>query len=98
MPYNPDAEAELEQTTLALFQSLGWETVDAYYTACPSFSANKAHYKRVEDAYQHNLINLQRNDCVFSFPNGLGAALAPRSMRRTSPAETAGWSSGQYAN
>ena len=30
MPYNPDAEAALEQATLALFESLGWETVNAY--------------------------------------------------------------------
>jgi type I restriction enzyme R subunit len=30
MPYNPDAESELEAATLALFHSLGWETVNAY--------------------------------------------------------------------
>ena len=27
---HPDAEAELERATLALFESLGWQTVNAY--------------------------------------------------------------------
>jgi type I restriction enzyme R subunit len=31
MPIHPDAEATLEQATLALFAELGWETIDAYF-------------------------------------------------------------------
>src|SRR5262245_52274913 len=33
MPYNPDSEDALELAVMALFETLGWETVRAYHEA-----------------------------------------------------------------
>lgn len=42
MPYNPDSEDALELATMTLFESLGWQTVRAYYESFTPDSATSS--------------------------------------------------------